>query len=309
MSKDALAGGPRCRRSVAGRPSDSAGRPAVNNATSSRLSVSGRRIMSAFARSRASRWSGWFSDSSAGFTSRNSTASNVSGAAASGSHDLRFLFGDIIAIEAVEARIAIAMRGQDRFPSIPSRRERIGRKRLDHHDFRPEAFPVAAADHVVLGAFDIDFQELERGRCMLLAKRFKRGHRHGHRLRRLAEFAFRLARMIGDHGREAVKVIDEMELRRTLGRPHKRLDIAVARAHAVGELRQRRIGLDRDPAPALQIEGERDIVIDRMTGADIDIEAVPFVREAAAEIKVFEPLRIRRERRHRVRHCDYLSRP
>src|SRR5687767_12143676 len=70
----------------------------------------------------------------------------------------------------------------------------------------------------------------------------------------------------------------------------------IARAHGTSEFGERSIGLDRDPAPACEIERERDVVVDRVPGADVDVEAVRDVAEAAPEMKVLETLRVGQRR-------------
>ena len=70
----------------------------------------------------------------------------------------------------------------------------------------------------------------------------------------------------------------------------KRLHMAIARAHGAGEPRERGVGLDGDAAPTLEIEGERRVVIDGMAGADIDVEAVRALVEAAHEVEVLVAL-------------------
>ena len=71
------------------------------------------------------------------------------------------LLGDVIAVEAVEPGVAIAVCDEQRLPRLPGRRQRVGCERLDHDDLRPEVLPIAAEQHVPLGAFDVDLEEIE----------------------------------------------------------------------------------------------------------------------------------------------------
>src|SRR5947209_6242453 len=75
----------------------------------------------------------------------------------------------------------------------------------------------------------------------------------------------------------------------------------IARAHRAAERSECRIRLDRDAPPAREIKCERDVVVDRMAGADIDVIAVRDVAEAAPEMEVLETLRVGQGReRHAV---------
>jgi hypothetical protein len=96
--------------------------------------------------------------------------------------------------------------------------------------------------------------------------------------------------MVCDQGREPVILVDQVEGPLVGGGADQRLDVAVARAHRAGELRQPRIGLDRDAVPALEIECERHVVVDGMARADVDVESVRAVAEAAHEVEVLEAL-------------------
>ena len=60
------------------------------------------------------------------------------------------------------------------------------------------------------------------------------------------------------------------------------------------ELDQLRLRLDREPAPALQIEPIGHVVGDRVTGADIDVEPGSLVTECRSQMIILKPLRIRK---------------
>ncbi|MBK8008553.1 MAG: hypothetical protein IPK23_09025 [Rhizobiales bacterium] len=87
-----------------------------------------------------------------------------------------------------------------------------------------------------------------------------------------------------------MEVIDQKKLCRSRFCADQRLRADVARPHAAGEFRERGIGLDGDAVPALQVESERDIVDHRMPGADVDVESVFALAEAAHQVDVFEML-------------------
>ena len=118
-----------------------------------------------------------------------------------------------------------------------------------------------------------------------------------------AELRQRRIGVVGDRGREAVELVDDVERRLALFGADHRLKHPVARTHGPPKARKRRVGLDRDAAPALQIERERDVVENRMAGADVDVEPIGAIAEAPHQIEVFEALRIGDERtcaRHRA---------
>src|SRR5204862_5096457 len=79
--------------------------------------------------------------------------------------------------------------------------------------------------------------------------------------------------------------------------------------HRARELREPGIGLDRDPAPALEIEAEGNVIIYRVAGADVEVEAGPALAEAAHEVKVFVALRVRDERHALVTLSHQISQP
>ena len=95
-----------------------------------------------------------------------------------------------------------------------------------------------------------------------------------------------------------MKFVHQIEGRLAGGGADQRLDMAVARPHGTRELRKPGIGLDRDAAPALEIEAEGDVVVDRMAGADVDVEAVAALAETAHQIEVFVALGVGDERDH-----------
>src|SRR5947209_14492294 len=66
----------------------------------------------------------------------------------------------------------------------------------------------------------------------------------------------------------------------------------IAPPHRTTKRGQRRVRFDRDAAPAREIERERDVVVNRMPGANVDVEAVLLPIETAPEMEVLEALRI-----------------
>jgi hypothetical protein len=106
------------------------------------------------------------------------------------------------------------------------------------------------------------------------------------------------ARVVFDHGGEAVEFVHQVE--RGLARPRadERFNVMIARPHRPGEPREPGIGLDRDAAPSLKIEGERGVVVDGVAGADINVEAVAARAEAAHEVEVLETLGVRDQSGH-----------
>ena len=63
---------------------------------------------------------------------------------------------------------------------------------------------------------------------------------------------------------------------------------------AAAQAGERRIWLDRNAVPTLEIESEGNVVDHRVPGAYIDIEAVLALAEAAHQIDVFEVLGVRK---------------
>src|SRR5438067_358904 len=104
--------------------------------------------------------------------------------------------------------------------------------------------------------------------------------------------------MTFDHGGESMKIFHQIEGRLTGGGADQPLDMAVARAHGARELRKPGIGLDRDAAPAPEIKAEGHVVVDRVSGTDVDVEAVAALAETAHQIEVFVALGVGDERDH-----------
>ena len=130
----------------------------------------------------------------------------------------------------------------------------------------------------------------------------------GHRLRALAEFALRRAGVAFDRGREPVKILDQIIGRLAGLFADQRLDADIARPHRLAQLREPGIGLDRDAAPAAQIERKRDVVVDRMAGADVDVEAAGLLAERAQQVHVLVALGVGDEL-VRIAPKNYLSSP
>src|SRR6476661_3070116 len=193
--------------------------------------------------------------------------------------ELACLLGEVVTVEAVEPDIAIAVFGEKRFPCRPGRREGVGCKRLYHDHLRPKALPVAVKQNLLLGAFYVDFEEFEYGRRVSPAKLMQCRDRHGHGLRGFSELLVRRASMAFNHGREAVKILDQIKHGLADACAEERLDVAISRPDRSAQRRESGIGLDRDAVPALEIERERSVVVNRVPRSNIDIEAIA----AAAE--------------------------
>src|SRR5262249_28044781 len=170
--------------------------------------------------------------------------------------------------------------------------------RFDHHDLRPEVLPIAVEQHVLFGAFHVNLEEVEHARRALLAKLPQRGHRPRDRLRRLSELRLRRARVIFDHGGEAVELVHQVERGLARSRADECFDVTVARPHRPAEARKPGVGLDRDAVPSREIERKRRVVVDGVAGADIDVEASTARAKAAHEVEVLETLGVRYQARH-----------
>ena len=141
------------------------------------------------------------------------------------------LLRNVIAVEGVEPDVAIAVLCEKRFPSRPGRRHRVWCERFDHHHLRPIALPVAVEQHVLLGALNVDFEKVECARCVLLAEFPERRHRDDQGFRSLSELTLRGARMVFDHGREAVEVVHDIEGGFARGRADEGFEMTIAWPH------------------------------------------------------------------------------
>jgi hypothetical protein len=94
----------------------------------------------------------------------------------------------------------------------------------------------------------------------------------------------RAARVTLERARKAVQPVDLVEV--GLARPvsEERAEREVARADLPVQRREMLLRLDRNTAPALEIEVEGDVVADRMPGADIDVEPRALAFEELGEV-------------------------
>jgi hypothetical protein len=77
--------------------------------------------------------------------------------------------------------------GEQRLPFRVGGRQRVGGERLDHHQLGAITPPIAALDHLGLGALHVDLEEVERSGRLRGANLGQRGERHRDRIRTLAE--------------------------------------------------------------------------------------------------------------------------
>src|SRR5258707_12982864 len=194
------------------------------------------------------------------------------------------LLGEVVTVEAVEPNVTVAVFCEKRFPRRPGGCQRVGCERLGHHHLRPIVLPIAIEQHVLLGALHVDFEEIEYGRRILLAEFLEGCDRNDNSLRGLSELRLRRARMAFDHGREAVEVVHEIKDGLAHRGADESLDVSIARTNRSAQTRERWIRLDRYALPALEIERERRVVINRVPGSDVDVESVAAGSEAAHEV-------------------------
>src|SRR3954465_16022201 len=98
--------------------------------------------------------------------------------------------------------------------------------------------------------------------------------------------------MFGGGGRKTVEFALEIQRRLARRCSAQTLKELIARADCASQLGQRRPRLDRDPAPAREIERKRDVIVNRVPRPDIDVEAVRNVAETAPEMEIPEARRI-----------------
>src|ERR1043165_2169472 len=202
------------------------------------------------------------------------------------------LLGDVVAIELVVPDVGVAVARQQRLPLVPGGRERQRLDGFDDDDLWPEAREVSSAQHVGLRTLHIDLEEFEIGWHVLLAKRGERCHRQRHGLGVAVDLSLGSPRVLRNGRREPVKLALQIKRRFARARAAQPFMEKVARPHCTSEGRKRRVRLDRYAAPTREIEPERDIVVDRVTGADIDVEAALHVTQRAPEMEVLEALRV-----------------
>jgi hypothetical protein len=126
---------------------------------------------------------------------------------------------------------------------------------------------------------------------MLAAQFGERDHRHLYGPVAGAERGRRLS-MFHVGGREAVEGLDHMEVGLAALRADQGRDRDVAGPQPRIEIDQLLLRLDGDALPAALVEKERDIVRDRMAGADVDVGTMMPLSESNREVGVLHILRI-----------------
>ena len=192
-------------------------------------------------------------------------------------------------VDAVEVCEGISGLTQPLLPGRHSPPVGVGLGALDDQHLRPEALPVATRDDGVLGAFCIDLQEMDVPVAGVPLEELRQRQR-----RYPSEDADSglLGHDLGDFRRERrssgiLRVLPEVCL--TFGVGYGDGEIDVARP-AFAQCINADTGFQVDSAPARVIENFRDGGNHRMICADVDIEAVGQLPEAADEQDVFEIL-------------------
>ncbi len=126
---------------------------------------------------------------------------------------------------------------------------------------------------------------------MCLAQRGERHHRQPQFSITGAE-GFGFAGVLFERGGKTVQALDQEKIAFAIGAPDQRLDHTIARAQPRIKRRERRLRLDHKALPAALVEPERNIVGDRMPGADIDVAPARLAREGEREVIVLEILRV-----------------
>ena len=147
------------------------------------------------------------------------------------------------------------------------------------------------AMHLGLGALHIDLEEVDAVRPA--SAHSAASVRTGLRIVVIVRAELAGARRVLAHGGgEAVQLVDHVELGLALGAAGEAAHRVVARAHMRVDVGERLLRLHDQPAPALEVEPERDVVGHRMAAADIHVGARRLAGEHEIEMVVLEVLRI-----------------
>src|SRR5207253_7030221 len=107
-----------------------------------------------------------------------------------------------------------------------------------------------------------------------------------------ADFSRGSLRVLHDGGGETMEFALQIERRLAGLRSAEAFMQLIAPAHRAAERGERRVRLGHDAAPAGEIERERDVIVDRMPAADVDVETVSLPLEASPQVEVLEALRV-----------------
>src|SRR5207244_3438942 len=97
-----------------------------------------------------------------------------------------------------------------------------------------------------------------------------------------------VARVLGENAGEPVEALDDVEIDLARGATQEFWHRDVAGAHQGVKLDEPALRLDHQPTPSPEVEPARDVVGDRVSGADIDIEPARLAFEGAGEVVVLE---------------------
>jgi hypothetical protein len=199
------------------------------------------------------------------------------------------LLRHVEAVQPVEEGEAVAVAHELRLPLAPGLVQAARRPRLGEDDPRPPALPIGAGQHVRLGPLHVHLEEVDARRRMRLAQGGKGRDRQPDGAEAGPEGGRSLS-MRRDGRREAVQPLDHMEVRLPGAASDERCHGDVARPHVRVKVGKIRLRLDREAAPALQVEPERDVVGDRVPRPDIDVEAVRLAGEDAGQVVILQVL-------------------
>ena len=197
--------------------------------------------------------------------------------------------GQKVAVKAVEEYVGVAGVGDQVFPSVVALE-----RGFDEDDPRAKAAKVHAAQHGFFVAFNVDFQEVDfAAGGVFFADRGQGAGLDGEVLHVQTEFFALLGDdRVGGGQAGPGNAVEGHFARFIAGNALQRRVARALLAQGVVEVLHR---LDVDAAPAAIVERLGYRIVDRIIGADIDVEAVFKELEGAPQAYVFEILCVRDE--------------
>jgi hypothetical protein len=112
------------------------------------------------------------------------------------------------------------------------------------------------------------------------------------------------------HGRgQAMEAIEDVEIGRSTAGADQRADPRIPRPHAGIESEKMLLRLDDDAPPAALVKPQRDVVGNRVSGSDVDIDTAPLAGEGERQMVVLHVLRVRKLHRGCLAGVLSLRRP
>src|SRR5262245_17936267 len=178
---------------------------------------------------------------------------------------------DIKSVESVEVAEAVVAPEQDRLPWLMTQLVRIGGRRLDDNDLRPEAPPIRGANDGFFVALDIDLEKVDQLAGGVLRQDVGERRAGDLMANPLGDPGFqRIGKLLLERrGAGVLGMLVQRDMPTMVANGHVEIDVPRALRRQAGKYRS---GLDIDAHPAAIIEMLGEGADDGVVGPDVDVE-------------------------------------